>query len=183
MIKKTGSQVLKDIKQTTSIDYMIRTMQQHHVHLSEMADRKANIIIAANSILITLVIGTIDLQTPIWGLFSLCFFSMLALMFAILTVVPHFSKKQQDIAKAQKANVLFFGAFTNWNFDHFLKKMANIMSSTEKQYEAQLRDIYQLGLVLKCKKYKYIKISYLLFFTGIIVSMLLFSIQSILNYI
>lgn len=44
MNKKTDSQALKDIKQNTSIDYMIRTMQQHHVHLSEMADRKANII-------------------------------------------------------------------------------------------------------------------------------------------
>ena len=54
------------------------------------------------------------------------------------------------------------------------------MSTTEKLYEAQLLDIYQLGTVLKCKKYKYIKISYILFFTGIIVSLLLFVIQTIL---
>ncbi len=176
-----SSQALKHIKHHPSIDYMIRTTQQHHVHLSEMADRKANIIIAANSILISLVISTVDLSRPVWGLLSLCFFCMLALIWAILTVAPHFFPTKRDIPLNQPKNLLFFAAFTDYDFSDYLEKMADIMSSTEKLYEAQLLDIYQLGTVLKCKKYKFIKISYILFFTGIIVSLLLFVIQTIIN--
>ena len=41
-------------------DCLLRTMQQHHVQLSTMADNKANIIITMSSIVLTLVLGRLD---------------------------------------------------------------------------------------------------------------------------
>ena len=37
--------------------YMVRTMQQHHVQLSIMADQKANMLIGATFVVLTLAIG------------------------------------------------------------------------------------------------------------------------------
>ena len=42
-----------EIERNGSLDYLLRTTQQHHVRLSIMADQKANIMIAATSILLT----------------------------------------------------------------------------------------------------------------------------------
>jgi hypothetical protein len=45
---------------------MLRTVQQHHAHLSALADHKAGIIIAANSILFSLAF-TRNLQQVDWA--------------------------------------------------------------------------------------------------------------------
>ncbi|MBU1064290.1 hypothetical protein KKC74_05725 [bacterium] len=51
------------------------------------------------------------------------------------------------------------------------------MGSSDAIYEAQIKNIYQMGQVLKNRKYKFLKYSYRFFFTGLILSVILFAIQ------
>jgi len=45
------------IKPRSSVDNLLRTVQQHHVQLSVMADIKANILITISSILLTIAVA------------------------------------------------------------------------------------------------------------------------------
>ena len=52
------------VPERNTSDNMLRTAQQHHVHLSAMADTKANIIITVSSIVLTLSLGRLNELTP-----------------------------------------------------------------------------------------------------------------------
>ena len=160
------------IERNGSIDYMLRTTQQHHVQLSLMADQKAHIMVAANTVLITLAIGTFDFEKPVWALLSLIIFSFFALLFAILAVYPSTRKGLTNTIKNSRPNWLFFGTFTNYDYDDFSSNMAKIMQKDESVYEAMVNDIYQLGIALKETKYKYIRSSYRIFFLGLLFTLL-----------
>jgi len=162
-----------EIKRNGSIDYMLRTAQQHHAQLSVMADQKANIMVAANTLLITLTIGSFDFKEPIWALVSLSFFSFFALLFAILAVYPSSQKGLTNSTDKTSHNWLFFGTFSNYDYLDFADEMAAIMSKNESVYEAMVRDLYQMGVAIKETKYKYIRYSYRVFFIGLICSLLI----------
>ena len=76
------------IEANASKDYMLRTTQQHHVALSMMADQKANIMIAATSILLTFAFANFKQQNLFWGFLALFIFAFISLILAILAVSP-----------------------------------------------------------------------------------------------
>ncbi|MGD1848392.1 MAG: Pycsar system effector family protein [Salibacteraceae bacterium] len=174
MEKKTH---FSEVKRSGSIDYMLRTAQQHHAQLSMMADNKANIMVATNTVLITLVMSRFDFSEPIWALVSLLITSFFALVAAIVAVYP-FNQRGMAKPKAIKTeNPLFFGTFSRYQYDDFAEKMADMMQQDDSIYEALVNDLYQLGVYVKETKYKYIRISYQIFFLGLFVSLVLFLIQ------
>jgi hypothetical protein len=71
-------------------DVMLRTTQQHHVALSTMADTKANIIITVSSIVLTLSMGRLDQPELRASVLTLTVFTLLALLLAILAVLPKY---------------------------------------------------------------------------------------------
>ena len=54
------------VKTRSSVDYMLRTTQQHHVELSKMADQKASILVGASLALIGINFGLND-KAAIFG--------------------------------------------------------------------------------------------------------------------
>lgn len=94
------------------IIYALRTAQQHHVQLTMMADQKANIILGAFLIFITLsqkIVDKADLTYIPILVFS-AFFTLSAL-FALLVIKPRFREKKAAPNSAP-GNLLFFGSFT-----------------------------------------------------------------------
>jgi len=159
------------------INPLLRTTQQYHFQLSMMADQKANIIIAATSILFTISLSNFDFREMLWGFVCLAAFSLVALIFAILAVYPSYEGKKGSIPGINSINPLFFGHFTQFSFDEYYESMEKLLGSSASIYEAQLKNLYQLGQVLKNRKYKFLKYSYRFFFTGLILSVILFTIQ------
>lgn len=166
----------QEIKARPSVDFMLRSTQQHHVQLSAMADQKANIVIAFSSIVFTVSLGNIEKLSQSWGFVVLAFFSLMALVYAILSVVPMVERK-----KAKQAittfNPLFFGHFAELEMDEYVTRMKNIIKDDDEVYEAIIKDIYQIGGVLKTKKYRYLKISYRIFLAGLFISASVFVVQ------
>lgn len=74
-------------------------------------------------------------------------------------------------------NPLFFGHFTELSMDQYFNVMEDILENKPKLYETMVRDIYQIGQVLKKKKYKYLKLSYRVFTFGPLVSLLVFAVK------
>jgi len=165
---------------TDDINPMLRTTQQYHFQLSMMADQKANIIIAATSILFTISLSNFDVKEMLWGFVILAFFSLIALIYAILSVYPSYEVRKRDkTPRNQDINLLFFGHFTQFSFEEYSEAMQDLMQSNKSIYQAQIKNLYQLGQILKNRKFRFLKYSYRFFFIGLILSVILFAVQLI----
>lgn len=152
-------------------DCLLRTMQQHHVQLSTMADTKANIIITMSSITLTLVLGR--LSDPILrnASLTLAIFTMLALFLAVLAVLPKYRPlKLVDGNIPPQFNLMFFGHFAELPRDRFLTEIAGALKSDGSVYETMARDTYALGWYLAHYKYRYLRLSYLFFLGGFVLA-------------
>ena len=170
----------QEIKARPSVDFMLRSAQQHHVQLSAMADQKANIVIAFSSIVFTVSLGNIDRLSQSWGFVVLAVFALAALVYAVLSVVPMIERSKAK-QTTYTFNPLFFGHFTELEMDDYVARMKDIIQDDTQVYETIIRDIYQIGDVLKKKKYRYLKISYRIFLIGLFISAIVFAVQFILN--
>ena len=167
------AELFASVPERSSSDHLLRLLQQHHVQLSTMADTKANIIITVSSIVLTLVLGRIsdpDLRT---GLAVLGVFSLLALLLAILAVLPKFRRaKRLDGPLPEGFNVLFFGHFTALDRERYMREMAAAMMPG-RAYPSVLNDVYTLGQYLSTHKYPYLRWSYVSFLSGFLLASLI----------
>lgn len=172
----------ENIKQSNAVSYLLRTTQQHHVSLSMMADQKANIVIAASSILLTFSFANFKQQNLFWGFLALFVFSFFSLIAAIMAVNPRFRANRKVKIDPKNFNPLFFGHFTTLSLNEYNKVMEKVMKNDKETYETQVKDIYQIGSVLKNRKYKYLSASYRFFLIGVVTAALLFALQTVLFY-
>ena len=158
------------VPERSSGDHLLRLLQQHHVQLSTMADTKANIIITVSSIVLTLVLGRVTDPDLRVGLIVLGVFTLLALLLAILAVLPKYRHtKKIEGPLPPGFNVMFFGHFSGLDRERFLREMAQKMMPGHA-YESVLQDVYSLGLYLAQHKYPYLRLSYLFFLTGFVLA-------------
>jgi len=155
-------------------DVILRTAQQHHVSLSTMTDTKANIIITVSSIVLTLSIGKLDQPELRTSVIVLMGFTLLALLLAILAVLPKYRplRLTSEVLPAN-FNLLFFGHFAELTRERYLVEIARTMKPDGSIYSAMAHDIYSLGYYLAHHKYRYLRLSYLCFLTGFILASLL----------
>jgi hypothetical protein len=158
------------VPERSSADHLLRLVQQHHVQLSTMADTKANIIITVSSIVLTLVLGRLTDPDLRAGLIVLGVFTLMALLLAILAVLPKFRGAVKVTGPLPEGfNVLFFGHFSGLDRERFLREMAAKMMPGVA-YETVVRDVYSLGTYLAAHKYPYLRLSYLFFLTGFVLA-------------
>lgn len=159
------------VKSHAALDYALRTVQQSQVHMSSMADAKANILITVCSIVLTL--GITQLGSPLlrWPLAILTATTLVSLLLAILAVLPadrwpRTATGEVDV-DAPWFNLLFFGHFARLPRDRFEKMLEEMMHDDTRLYTMIARDIYGQGLVLGQKKYRLLRWSYLVFLVGV----------------
>jgi len=177
----------KTDKQTSNliskgIQTMLRVSSTNHLRLSEMADRKANILISVNAIIISVSISVLfrKFETdPFLVVPTIIFLtsSVVVIVLSILATRPtvtggKFSK--EDITN-KKVNLLFFGNFYRTTLDDFRWGMSIMMRDPDYLYGSLIKDVYYLGVVLG-KKYKLLRIAYNIFMAGIVISVIAFTI-------
>ncbi|MBL8297057.1 MAG: hypothetical protein JNN30_01810 [Rhodanobacteraceae bacterium] len=159
------------VPERNTSDNILRTAQQHHVHLSAMADTKANIIITVSSIVLTLSMGRLGEPGLRVAVLILIGFTLIALLLAILAVLPKYRPLRLDSdVLPSHFNLLFFGHFSEISRDRFLEEMAHTLQPGGTIYETQAKDLYSLGLYLARHKYRYLRLSYLFFLAGFVLA-------------
>ena len=162
-----------NIPERNTGDTILRTAQQHHVTLSAMADTKANIIITVSSIVLTLSMGKLDQPELRISVLTLTIFTLLALLLAILAVLPKYRPLRLKTTELPpNFNLMFFGHFAELPRDRFLAEMVRAMRADGSVYETMANDVYSLGSYLANHKYRYLRVSYLCFITGFILASL-----------
>ena len=183
---QTDSQKIEDafaaIPERNTSDNMLRTMQQHHVQLSVMADNKANILITVSSIVLTMVLANLkdpDLRS---AMLTLAGFVLIALLLAIIAVLPKYRPLRVGPGPLPATfNLLFFGHFAELSRDRFLEEISQAMKADGSVYETMAKDVYSMGYYLAHFKYRYLRWSYLFFLGGFICASLVEAIHLLGN--
>jgi predicted metal-dependent HD superfamily phosphohydrolase len=183
-----GGPVLNEKQGTTKgMQTMLRLTSSNHIRLSEMADKKANILISVNAIIISLILSILlrKLQTDPYLTYPSIIFlttSVATIVVAILATRPKLSAgtfAEEDIVN-KKTNLMFFGNFHKMPQEKYENAMRTMMKDPDYLYSSIIQDIYSLGAVLG-KKYKLVRLAYNLFMYGIVISVLAFAIASFWN--
>lgn len=167
------------------VETMFRIASGNNQKMSDMADKKAQILITVNSIILSIIfsqlIRKLDeisyLAIPTYIILSVNIFSI---FFSLLATRPNLSsgKFNQKDLEEKKVNLIFFGNYYNMPFHDYHKAMLSVMDDSHYLYQTLTKDIYIQGIVLS-KKYRRLRISYNVFMFGIIISVVAFIISSI----
>jgi len=153
---------------------MVRTMQAHHMQLSVMADQKANMLIGATFVVLTLAIGQSQSSSFSLPLLILAVSALMSACLATVAVMP------STIPKSSKgSNWLFFGTFAQAEELVFRETIMAKLKEPEDVFEAMLHDIYQMGCILQTKKYRYLGWAYRAFLVGLATTFVTFVYESV----
>ncbi len=153
------------------MDHMVRQTRAHLVQLSSMADVKANMLLTASSVVITICLPQLG-HSNYQGAFRILIASCLATaVLAAWATYPrlHGQRKftQEELDKPS-FNLLFFGDFSRMEYSQFEGALETALNDPSKGFEVQAREIYSLGMFLARKKYRFVRWSYLTFLLGIV---------------
>ena len=169
-----------------AIQTLFRTTIKNHYTLNEMVDRKSNIMITVNSIILSLIMGGIfggDFAFSIKSLplILLSITCIASIVFAVISIIP--AKTQGDFSEEEirnkAGNLLYFGNFHNMHLRDFEWGFLQLLNDKEYLYGSMIRDFYFQGISLD-KKYKSIRISLRIFLIGFGISSTLFLIAQFL---
>ncbi len=164
------------------IQTLFRVTLRNHIKLSDIADTKANILLSVNAIIISLALANLipKLDAPsnrhlMIPSLILVLFSVVAIILSIMSTQPkvtggEFTREQ---VTNRKVNLLFFGNFFKMSYDRYQEAIDEVINDKSYVYKMLTKDLYLLGLVLK-KKYALLKVTYIVFTIGIILSVVAF---------
>ena len=107
--------------------------------------------------------------------------TLAATILAILVTRPTLKKAEitQEFIDNKKTTLFFFGNFSSLSLQDFEDTMLHIIKNEDYLYRSILADFYGQGKVLE-RKYRLLSHAYNIFLYGVIVSVILFSIFSLL---
>lgn len=171
-------------KADKTIETMYRVTLRNHIKLSDIADTKANILLSVNAIILSLALSNLfpkldkaDNHYLIAPTLIFLLTAVVSMVFAIISTRPKVTSgtfTQEDIDN-KKVNLLFFGNFHKMPLQVFDDGIFTLMEDKEYLYKSLNKDLYFLGIVL-ARKYRLLRITYSIFMTGIIASVVAFGI-------
>lgn len=144
--------------------HLLRTASTANLALSQMADQKASLLMGASFVVFSLAVGQASSGAASPTLILLGCFAFVAAFLAVAAVIP--SAGSKPVADT-RANILFFGVFTQMEEEAFADSVIDELSADEDVFRLMLRDIYQNGQVLHRKKYLLLGWSYRVFLLGL----------------
>ncbi|WP_020568047.1 Pycsar system effector family protein [Neolewinella persica] len=167
-------------KPEKGIETMFRLTSKNHIDISGMADSKANIMISVNSIIISVLLGSLMQKLDsnphlIPPTIILLMVTLSSIVFSVLSLRPNITSgkfKREDIEN-QNTNLLFFGNFHKMKREDYHWGMNRLMENASFLYSSLIDDIFFLGVVL-AKKYNYLRIAYNIFMFGITIAVIAF---------
>ena len=73
---------------------------------------------------------------------------------------------------------LYFANYADLPYEVYAKDFEEIMNDSDRTYEVMVKEIYYSGVYLVKNKYRYVRLGYIAFFAGLIVSTLIFFVEN-----
>ncbi len=152
-----------EITPRSSVDYALRNLHQSLVQLSSMADQKANIVLGASLIMITIIVGLASSNGITASMAVLGLFAVGSSICALLAVMPSTGKNPQ-----RRNNPFYFGDIAHLDDASYRELVEFSFQTDEHLYGEMLRDLREQSRVLQHGKFRYLRWSYGLFIVGLL---------------
>lgn len=163
------------------LDHMLRETRIHLISFSQMADTKANILLSISSVLLSISLTRISDPRFAGALVVLVGFLLITIFLALMTVIPKvqgFRYKKHSVHDPNYSP-LYFGDYADIPYEEYTQNMEEIMNDSNRTYETMVKEIYYSGVYLVKNKYRYIRLGYIFFFAGLIVTTLILFIENL----
>ncbi len=148
----------------SSVDTMLRNLQQQLVAVTGQADLKASIVITASSITLSLAATRLTDHKVRPGIITLGVFVLAALSCAVFAVLPKY--RLTGKLPVGQFNPLFFGHVALLDANEYRETMYTLIADEENMYDAILNDLHTQSLYLLRRKFRPLRWAYLLLLIG-----------------
>ena len=151
--------------------YLVRTVTQANLSLSQMADQKASILMGATFLVFTICVGQAGKGALSVALVVLALSAFVSAVLAVSAIMP---AVKPPVLPEDQRNILFFGVFSQMSEDEFVERTLASLHTDEAVFRTMLRDIWQNGQVLQRKKYRLLGWAYRAFLVGLVLTVAVF---------
>lgn len=169
------------MKARDQLDYFLQNTLSQVISQGNGVDQKANILLAANFVVLSVWGGKIKTDPHDAALYIGIVFFLSSALFALLAVMPRTEASFQPSRSGNpdqesERNLLGFQAISKMRLPEFQKEMLATMRNEQAVYLAALKNIHQMSCLVS-RKFRLARISYQLLFTGIVLYILCILIQ------
>ncbi|WP_405293181.1 Pycsar system effector family protein [Algibacter sp. Ld11] len=155
------------------VETLFRLLSKNQYTLNTMIDTKSNILISINTLILSLILGTVMSQLGkdphlIYPVVMILFTNLASITFAIFATRPELVH-----GKRETNNLMFYGNFHDMEEDQYVDKLTNLMNEGDELYKTIAKDTYHLGKTID-RKFKLLRKSFNIFLIGIILSVIAF---------
>ncbi|GAB3945477.1 hypothetical protein GCM10028805_14630 [Spirosoma harenae] len=171
---KPGKKEKKEKKKKVSkgVETLFRTTMSNHMRLSEMADRKANLMISINTIVISITLSAFTRSVDIPSSFIvpsllLVGVSLVTIVVSLIATNPTISPilRKPPKSATPPVDLLFFGYYSRLTADEYRTDLRKLLTQDDDLYNSLIDNIYAQGQVL-ARKYRLLKFAYQFFMIG-----------------
>jgi uncharacterized integral membrane protein len=183
----TAEKKTMKLSKGASRETLYRVTIQNQLRSIAIADQKANIIIGINTILISIIIAVIGLESnvvqlnfisnlnlslPLSIMVLACFISGVIAVFVVRPAASLWTK--------ETGSRLFFRDYQHCSLDDFLKDISTILESRSAIYESLNIDMYLYGQTVQ-RKFRLLRHAYIVFLIGLTLAVLSFFALRMIN--
>lgn len=134
----------------------LQAAQRHHVSMTAMADQKASLLLAASLLVLGLLLpsGFRHLSVMVLGATAVG-----TAVCAILALTPRMVVLR-DPKSGSEVNLLFCGHFANFSEEDYVARLRTALLSPSDVVDALARDLFQMGLLVHQKKFRFLGFAY-----------------------
>ena len=152
---------------------LFRLVSKNQYTLNTMIDRKSNILISINALILSIILGTVYGQLDsdphlIYPVVMMLLTNIISIAFAIFATRPELKHGEE-----KTDNLLFYGNFNTMNEEEYVAEMTGLIYQGDELYKTIAKDTFHLGKTID-KKFKLLRKSFHVFLGGIIISVLAF---------
>ena len=148
----------------------------------QIVDTKSNILVTINSIIISVVLGSLYMSLDsdphlLWGIAPMILTNLISITFAVIATRPRIEKgafRKEDVGRGN-ARLMTFDDFYRMPEADYEWAIGEMMQDKEFLYNTIKRDIHHLGVDLS-RRYRYIRLAYDVFLVGLIFSISMFGV-------
>lgn len=161
---------------TKAAQTLFRTLSRNNYALDEMIDRKANIMITTNAIIISVILGTSLCKPVLNNISPLIIISLLSIwiisIICALYAIKPFIIYPKDI-KLEQNQLLNFHSINSSDIQDYKKRFNEVLQNEHCIYNTMIEDIYHIGRNIK-QKHLYLSIAAYFLLLGIILAVIFY---------
>lgn len=155
------------------VETLFRLLSKNQYTLNTMIDRKSNILISINALILSIVLGTVLNQLDkdphlIYPAVLILMTNLTSIAYAVFATRP-----ERKHGGTEANNLLFYGNFHDMEESSYVKEITSLMNRGDALYETIAKDTYHLGKTIH-RKFALLRISFNVFLIGIILSVAAF---------